>query len=46
MFRYSPSYEAQKYYSKLPLRQSNASTIGISRSFKQHEINSEYSSVK
>lgn len=26
MFRYSPSYQAQKCYSKLPLKYSNAST--------------------
>lgn len=44
MFRYSPSYEAQKCYSKLTLRHSIASNIN--RSFKQAEINSEFSSVK
>lgn len=45
MFRYSPSYEAQKCYSKLPLRYSYASNTK-QHLLKQNEINCEYSSVK
>lgn len=36
MFRYSPSYDAQKCYSKLPLRNNNANAI--TNNFKNHEI--------
>ena len=46
MFRYSPSYEAQKCHSKMSLRYNFASNSVRPHSLRQDEINCEYSSVK